>query len=332
MRKRFYSISVLIFISICLIRPIFGTPKSDSLYIKPFQREISTRVLVGIKELSIAIGNSSKLSSSKQIVTYKPNNGIIGGVGVSFRNILLSYYFKLPGTDLNESKFGKTSINDYQVNLTTRYFYFSVFHRSYDGFYVSKPSESYPNWDKEMPYPQRHDITYTTKGIETIINLNPKRYSLNASIKLTEQQLLSVFSGLIYANYSLTGVSADSSLIPSHLKTSFFDGKGLYQTNFSGWTVMPGISYIFVKGRWFLNPIFFTGIGYSQKELLFINDGSERYNDFYFRFSGRLSCGYNNKRLFAGALLEWNDMLLPEENLVIKTENLNVMLMLGFRF
>jgi len=317
---------------ICANSPIFGAIKSDSLYIKPFQRKFSTRVLIGIKELSITIGNSSKLRSSSQAITYKPNNGIIGGIGVSFRNLLISYYFNLPGTVPDESKYGNTSINDYQVNLTTRFFYFSFFHRTYHGFYVSKPYKSYPNWISGMSYPQRQDINYTTKGIETIINFNPSKYSLNASLKLTEKQLRSVFSGLIYLSYSSSNVKADSSLIPSHLRTSFFDSKELYQANFSGWAIMPGVSYVFIRGKWSINPMLFVGLGYSKKELQFENEGSSIINDKFFRISSRINCGYNSKRLFAGAFIEWNKVFLPDESLMIKTENFNLMLMLGFRF
>ncbi len=324
-------LGVIVFLLFVLPNSIFASMSSDSLYIKSFLDKISTRVFVGVKELSIAISNSSKLRSVNSII-YKPNNGIVGGVGISYRNILISYYFKIPGTELDVNKFGNTSINDYQINLTTRFFYFSIFNRTYDGFYVSKPSKSYPDWEDGMPYPQRSDIAFTTKGIETIINLNPKRYSLNASLKLTEQQLLSVFSGLIYANYSLTSVQGDSSLIPGHLQSSFFDGKELYQTNFSGWTIMPGISYILIKDKWFINPMIYVGIGFSQKELLFADNESSNYNDYYIKVNGRLNFGYNSKRFFAGALFEWNETFLPEENLMIKTENFNAMLMLGIRF
>lgn len=265
-------------------------------------------------------------------IVYKPNNGVIGGIGVSYRNILLSYYFNIPGTELDNQKYGKTSIADYQVNLTTRFLYLSGFHRNYNGFYVSKPNQSYPSWEEGMPNPQRPDINYTTKGIETIINLNQNKYSLNASLKLTEQQLRSVFSTLIYANYTITSIRADSSLIPNHLSSAFFGGKQLTQSNFSGWSVMPGLSYNFVRSQLFINPMFFAGIGYMQKELLFVNDGMEKYSDYYFRISSRLNCGYNSKRFFCGIFVEWNEMFLPEKNLMIKTENFNVMLMGGIRF
>ena len=313
-------------ISTCIL---FG---ADSLFLKPFSRKISTRILFGVKDLSISISNSSKLVTSVPTVLYKPNNGIIGGVGLSYGNILLSYYCNVSGTELDKRMYGKTSIADYQLNLTTRFFFISGFHRTYKGFYVSNPNESYPHWEEGMPYPQRSDIKYVTKGIETIISLNPSRYSLNASLKLTEQQLRSVFSTLIYANYFLTSVSADSSLIPSHLRSYFFDGKELYQSNFSGLTIMPGISYSFVRSRWFFNPMFFSGFGYLQKELLFTAQATNKYKDFYFRVSSRLNCGYNSKLFFAGVFVEWNDMFLPEKNLMIKTENFNVMLMLGLRF
>lgn len=311
--------------------------KSDSLYIKPFFRKFSVRTMIGIKEIGIkefsfSISNSSALRNSSPKILYKPNNGLIGGVGISYRNILLSYYFNVSGTELSHKRFGKTSINDYQLSLTTRFFYISGYNRTYDGFYVSKPDEIYPDWDKSQPYPQRPDITYSTKGVETIVNLNPRRYSLNASLKFTEQQLQSVFSVLLYANYSVLKVSADSSIIPSHLKSSYFDGRDLYKTNFSGWSIMPGLSYSFIKNKWFVNPIIFAGVGYMQKDLYFSNDGVDKYGDSYLRFSARLSYGYNSRKFFMGALFEWNEMFLPEKDLMIKTENLNLMVVLGFRF
>jgi len=311
---------------------MFAAFKSDSSYVKPFSKKFSARLLLGIKELSFAISSSSKLNGSDPSVVYKPNNGVIGGVGVSYRNILLSYYFNVAGTELDNQRYGSTSIADYQINLTNRLLYISSFHRTYNGFYVSKPYQSYLNWEEGMPNPQRPDIKYTTKGIESIINLNQSKYSLNASLKMTEQQVRSVFSTLIYANYSTTSISADSSLIPSQLRSSFFDGKELTLSNFSGWTIMPGVSYSLARRQWFLNPLFFAGIGYLQKELLFANDGAIRYNDYYFRISSRLNCGYNGKLFFVGAFIEWNEMFIPEKELMIKTGNFNVMLMAGIRF
>lgn len=331
MRTRYFAIIVLAFL-LFDYNITFAFFRSDSLYLKPFTRNMSARLLIGVKELSLSISNNSSLISSAPKVIYKPNNGAIGGVGVSYGNILISYYFKVAGTQLSDQKYGATSIADYQVNLTTRIFYFSAFHRSYNGFYVSRPSESYPNWSDDMPYPQRPDIKYATRGIETIVNLNPHRYSLNASLKLTEQQLRSVFSPLIYASYSLTSVSADSSLIPSHLQSLFFEGNEIHQSDFSGWTLMPGVSYSLVKSKWFFNPMIFSGIGYLHKEIHFENDGSIKNSDYYFRIGSRLNCGFNSKFFFSGVFIEWNDLFLPEKNLMIKTENFNVMLMVGLRF
>lgn len=329
--KRFSAVAVFI-VLICFSGDAIAGFKSDSLFLRPFSRKISTRLLFGMKEFSFSISNSKNLRNSVSKVTYKPNNGIIGGVGLSFGNILLSYYFNVSGTEPSSQDYGKTSIADYQLNITTRFFYLSAFHRTYTGFYVSKPDESYPEWNASMPYPQRSDISYYTKGIETIINLNPNKYSLNASIKLTEQQLRSVFSTLVYANYTLTNIIADSSLIPTYLQPSFFEGKSLYQTNFKGWTVMPGISYSHVIKKWFFNPMFFAGCGYLHKELLFLDQEAKNYKDYYFRISARLNLGYNGRRFFAGSFVEFNQMFLPEEGLMIKTGNFNVMLMVGYRF
>jgi len=331
MGNRFSKIILLIII-LGFTNNSFAFFRPDSIYFRPFSHKFSVRALVGIKELSISISNSSTLLGSASKILYKPNNGLIGGVGVSYRNILLSYYFNVPGTELDHDKFGKTNINDYQLSMTTRLLYLSGYHRTYSGFYVSKPNESYPNWDFSQPYPQRPDIKYVTKGVETILNLNPRRYSLNSSLKFTEQQLLSVLSPLIYANYNLFNVSADSSIIPSHLQSNFFNGRKLYKTSFKGWAVMPGLSYNFIKNKWFINPIVFAGIGYMHKDLFFENNGIDKFNDYYFRMSIRLSYGYNSKNFFMGALAEWNELYLPEKNLMIKTENLNLMVVLGFRF
>ena len=95
---------------------------------------------------------------------------------------------------------------------------------------------------------------------------------------------------------------------------------------------MPGLSYSFIKNKWFVNPIIFAGVGYMQKDLYFSNDGVDKYGDSYLRFSARLSYGYNSRKFFMGALFEWNEMFLPEKDLMIKTENLNLMVVLGFRF
>lgn len=308
-----------------------STFKPDSLFLKPFSRKVSIRSMIGIKEFSFSISSNPEIENHRRI-SYKPNNGLIGGIGVSYNNILLSYYFKIPRTELNANECGKTSTSDYQINLTNRYVYLSAYHRKYSGFYVTKPQETYPDWEAGMQYPLRPDIKYTTKGIETIISLNPRKYSLNASIKLTEQQLRSVFSTLLYANYTVINIHADSSLIPIHLRNYFFEGSDLFKSSFYGWSIQPGITYSFVKSKWFFNPMFFAGFGHLQKDLYFTDMGSKRYKDYYFRISTKFNCGYNSKQFFTGIFFDWNEMFLPEKNLMIKTENLNVMLVAGFRF
>lgn len=326
---RFVVIVVAIF---GCIESVYSNVRSDSLFIRPFSSKISARALIGIKEFSIEFNNSSKLRSSNPDVTYKPNNGLVGGIGISYRNTLISYYFKIPGSESSKREFGNTNISDFQVNLTTRFFYFSLFNRTYTGFYLSNPSNSYSEWREGMPLPQRSDIISDALGAEAIVNLNPRRYSLNASLKLTEQQIRSSFAGLIYANYTLSDVEGDSTLIPSQVKVTYFEGDELIKANITGWTVMPGISYVFVRGRWFFNPIFFTGIGYAVKELHFVNNSSEDYHDYYIRINARLNCGFNGNNIFGGVHAEWNKMFYPEEDFIIKTENLNVMLMFGIRF
>jgi len=332
MRNRHFVTIALILFLLTSSNFTFANFKSDTLFLKPFSHKFSARILFGIKEFSISISSSSKRSNSSPKVIYKPNNGVVGGIGLTYKNILIGYYFNISGTELNNREFGKTHIADYQVSLTNRFFYISGFHRTYNGFYVSKPYESYPGWKEGMPYPQRKDIIYNTKGIETIINLNPSRYSLNASLKFTEHQIQSVLAPLVNFNYSNSMVKADSSLIPLHLSGYFFNEKELYQTNFSGWTLMPGLSYSFVRNRWFFNPMLFTGFGYLKKELLFKDQNSEKYKASYFRINSRLNYGYNGKNFFTGIFFEWNEMFLPKRNLMIKTENLNLMLMLGLRF
>lgn len=306
--------------------------KPDSLYLKAFPLKFSVRTIAGFKEFSITISNNSKVANQIQRISYKPNNGLIGGIGVSYKNVLLSYYFQVKGTEMSEERFGKTSINDYQINLTTRYLFLSGYHKTFNGFYVAKPKESFPEWVEGEPNPMRSDISCTTKGVETILNLNPNKYSLNASLKLTEQQIRRVFSPLIYANYSSFSVSGDSSLIPSHLRNSFFEGNELFKSEFKGWSLQPGVAYGFIINKWFVNPMVFAGFGYLQKDLFFSNQVTRNYKDYYFRLSAKLNCGYNSDFLFSGIIIDWSEMFLPEKNLMIRTENFNIMLMAGFRF
>ncbi|MHC1704462.1 MAG: DUF4421 family protein [Tenuifilaceae bacterium] len=332
MSSRYFAFIFLIFLSFIVVDSQATIFKPDSLFLKPFPKKISVRTMVGIKEFSIAISNSQDIRSQAQRITYKPNNGLIGGIGISYKNLLVSYFYRIPGTELNTNRYGTTTIVDFQINLTTRYVHLSGFNKTFDGFYVAKPKESYPAWEAGTPNPLRSDIKFQTKGLETIISFNPRKYSLNASLKFTEQQLKSVFSPLLYANVTYIGVKADSSLIPSHLKDLFFDGKELIKSDFSGWTLQPGVAYSFVRNNWFFNPMVFAGFGYLQKDLIFSNQAVEEYKDYYFRVSTRLSCGYNGRLFFYGVLLDWNEMFLPEKNLMIRTENFNVMLVAGFRF
>ncbi len=305
--------------------------KPDTLYVVPFKQRFSVRIYTGVRELSFIIANGNK-SGTNEKISYKPNNGVVSGIGFSVNNLLINFTTKLPGTEQDINRFGKTDIVDYQLNLTLRYLHVSLFQRNYSGFFIANSSAVNPDFTNLNSKIIRPDINYQTNGFETIYSLNPRRYSLNASFKMTEKQVKNVWAGLIYANYSSINISGDSTLIPFSIKSSFNDQDFLYKGSYLGGAIQPGVTYSFTKGNFFVNPMFFAGIGYVQQKIFVVGDGINKYNNIYFRLSTRVSSGYNGRWFFGGFVLDWNNSYLPARSLTIKTGILSVMFLGGFRF
>jgi len=323
-----------LFFTACIV--LFGLNaiafKSDTLYIKPYRSHFSLRLYSGLKELSFKIYNGKSDDNAIDRIIYKPNNSVVCGVGFSIKNLLLSLTTKLPGTDLRSDRFGKTDISDYQLNLTLRYLHISLYHRYYDGFYISNTSKIDPDFANIGIRIIRPDVNYLTKGFETIVSLNPKRYSLNASFKMTEQQVRNVWAGLVYANITSVNISGDSTLVPYNLQSNFSSQDLMKKGDYFGGAIQPGITYSYTFGKFFINPMFFAGLGYIQKKIYIVGNGFNEYNDIYFRMSSRINFGYNSNWFFTGFTIEWNNSFLPNRNLSINTSNFNVMMMGGFRF
>ncbi|GEM_PF-2245527 len=308
-------------------------PGIDSTYIKPYPKFFSFRANLGIKEFSIGIKDKTENGETKHTVIYKPNNGLIAGVGFSFRNILLNFHVKVPNTELNPGRYGTTNIVDYHINITHRFIYLSAHHRWFNGLYVSNPELVDNSWTSDQPYPQRTDIAYTSRGIETIINFNPHRYSLNASLKATELQVRSAWSVLLYGNYLDLSVKGDSSLVPLNTSRANHEDSGIVGAQFSGFSVQPGVAYMKVHEKFYISPMVFAGTGIQTKTLrTAVGLGQTYSNSLSFRLGAKLNAGYNGNRYFACIQFDWNNNLFPDSEITFKAGSYSINLFAGFRF
>ena len=305
--------------------------KPDSLFIKPYNTLFTVKLFTGIRDISFNIRDEIRDNSEKNRLTFKPNVGMTGGVGFSVRNLMLSFSSSLPGTERDITRYGETHATNYQLNLTMRFIHLSMFHRRYSGFFLSNFEKNYP--DQFSPVlKMRPDITYNTLGAELIYSLNPRRYSLNASFKMTEKQVRNVWAGLIYANIASISIDGDSSFVPSVISSYFPNSNQLFRGNYFGWSIQPGITYCFVRRNWHVNPMVFSGVGYANKKVHYFEDGVEEYNDFFFRFSAKIFVGYSFKKFFTGLSFDLNNAFIPEKKLMIRTGNMNLIYSVGFRF
>lgn len=306
--------------------------KVDSLFIKQYPWKYSVRFFSSTRIVNFGFNNGFEAGTPDTKVVYEPNNIFALGASVSYRNLVLSYAWSTPFSLRRARLYGETSIRDFQLNITQRIGVLSFYYRNFKGFYIANAAEIISSWVKGSPHPVRPDADFSTLGGSILVNLNPKRYSLNAAIKQTELQVKDAWSLLVLAEYSDNSFSGDSSLIPYTVKDNFFSGEPINRVSYKGVGLMPGVSYYVGLRSFFLNPMVFVGPGYFEKGYKHSQSNSSYEKDFSLKTSVRLYSGYNYKRYTMGLVFNHDQTFIPDGHFSFRSGVIYMSFSAGVRF
>jgi len=326
MKNAIYTFFILLF---CF--PFTGkSGPIDTNYIERNLNKFSFRILATDKINNLVIRPPADAPAGMDKIKYSPNLNTTAGIGATYKNIALNLSFKLKGTERDSKNYGETDFKDLALNLYLRNLYFSLYFRSYDGFFMRNPQNVYTNWDQTLPNPQRNDLSLKSTGVEMYYTLNREKYSLNAIYKFTERQLKSTGSVLLHGELNYLEIKSDSSLVPSFISSYYYNG--FQGGEFPSLTISVGYSYCLVYKRFYLAPTILSGIGYIQRNITSQNAPDVFKEDWLSNTFIRVCGGYNGKVFYAGVFFDTQAVFLKEAQIGFRTSDFSFRVMLGYKF
>lgn len=302
----------------------------DTAYISSYYRRLVITLPLSTRFLKFSL--IDPVSGNKLV--FAPNLQYNLGISVSSRwaSFIVNSGVKLFHGD-NSTK-GKTSFQDYQLNLYGRKFTTDMFVQFYSGFYI-RNSKSFNAYTSDAPYLIRKDINALHLGVNSYYIINHKRFSYGNSFAFVEQQKKSAGSLLVGLYYSYFDVTGSPSIVSEPFRSSF-DSLSFIR---SGHSHSFGLNLGYIYTLVFLKKCYATASavqGIGAEQLVYVHDDNSIKN----RFSGgagklniRLALGYDNGRYFVGAMGMTDYYLLRGKSSSTFDYSLGkVMVYIGYRF
>ncbi len=190
---------------------------------------------------------------------YMPNNPAKIGLGLSWKNSILSVAGGYGFDFLRDKKRGKTQSLDLQYHHYDRKFIFDFFMQRYKGFYVEDMKSSSDDFEL-CP-----DLRLYQYGIQAQYILNNKKFSYKAAFVQNEKQLRSAGSLLLGGGAYITNIQSDGSFM--HME----------RTDLKNFQFGLNVGYAYnwvINRKWFVNGSFTGGINFGSEKISTF--GSER--------------------------------------------------------
>ncbi len=273
-------------------------PKFDTAYIRDISDRLSVR-LYGVSKFS---NFDIKDNDSVKSVSYAPNSNLNLGFAVYYKWFGLGLAFDFPFINDDNHKYGETRRLDVQTNIYTRSLTIDFHYQKYEGFYIENPQDYIPEWDPELPYPQRPDINSFNLGGSCIYAFKHRKFSNRAAFVQTDLQRKSAGSFLLGGYFSLFRVEGDSSFIPYQIIDQCNPDLTFNDLQVYGIGIAGGYSHTFVMWkRLYFSLTLTPGIAIQNYNVKYPEDIPEKHGSFVAgRFAARIALIYNTERLYAG--------------------------------
>ncbi len=302
----------------------------DTNYIKSYHKKLVITIPVSYKKLQFSILDFK--SGNK--LTFAPNQQFDFGISISSRwaSFILNTGAKLFSRD-NEIK-GKTSYQDYQLNLYSRKITTDMFFQNYSGFYI-KNSKSYASYSNTQPYDIRTDVKAVNMGASTYYIVNNKRFTYRNSFTFVERQKKSAGSILLGVYYSYFDAKGSPSLVTYPFKINFdslsFIRRG--HTHNFGFNLGYIYTLVFLKNC-YATASLVQGIGETQ--IVYEREDSTIYRQLRGgagKLNVRFALGYDKRKYFIGTMAMFDYYLFRgSENSTLDYNFGKFMIYVGYRF
>jgi len=271
----------------------------DTSYIKSYYKR-----LVIILPFSTRFLNFSLIDLlSKNKLSFAPNLQYNIGIGVSSKWASFSINNVVKIFNNNTDIKGKTSNQNYQLNLYFRKFITEILDQNYSGYYI-KNSESFNSYKSDKRYLIRADVKTLNFEVNTYYIVNNRSFSYGNSFAFVEQQKKSAGSLLLGLYYSYFDAKGSPSLVTSAFKSSF-DTLSLIH---NGHTYNIGVNLGYIYTLVFLKRFYSTASyvqGFGGEQVNYQRDDNSTYNKWVNgaeKSEVRLAFGYDDGKYFAGAM------------------------------
>jgi hypothetical protein len=299
----------------------------ENAYIGNFEKRFMVKTFIATRNLSFNI--RSRIGQRKS-VTYSPNGNYLLGMGFFYKRLGLEVAVKLPASDKNNRRYGRTRYLDLQTNFYGSQFGGDLTYQRYQGFYPRNPALVDSTWQPGNVFPYRSDIKARNIAANAFYIFNHKRFSYKAAYTQTEKQLQSAGSFILMASFSHLLFDGDRSLLPVSSSTgeeniSFQRGK------FQNTSILPGYAYTYIIDDFYFSAALHLGGGIQYKNYT-VNNNRKRELTLARKNHIRVAGGYNSHRWMAGASVIIDNTPIRTEELVLSASNFNIKLFVGYRF
>jgi len=261
--------------------------------------------------------NAPEVDSNVHLVS---NNDIKLTLRFNYKFLSLSASFApefLPGND-DDEEFGKSSFQNYQINMFPGRFVQNVFFRRMKGFYVENTQDFLPTWIGGDPYLQFPDLKVITWGGRTGFILN-ENFSVKTLYNRQEWQLESSGSLVPDLKYEFTKMTNDfENGYGKENQVDMRAGIGYYYN----WVVTPKVN---------IAPFARAGIGPRFYKYTFLGE-VEKDNYFVKEYGGGLILGYNTDKLYMGVIGELNGISYNDDTNDVTNNLWHAVFYIGYRF
>lgn len=250
------------------------------------------------------------------VLRYSPNGNFNLGAGFSYKWLGIGVAFNLGFINNDDELKGETNSLDLQVDLFSNRLFFNGNLQYYKGYYWNNPQVYYPDWNINDSLLVRPDISTVTLGVKGIYIFNHDRFSFKAAYQYSERQLKSAGSMLLGARFSLYGIDADSSFIPTHLHEFYSNSTDIVGISSLSLGASFGYTYTFILGKYvFINALLMTGINSQFISTQDINDeelesGAKLSTNLTFR----MAVGINKPKVYYGMSFFADSFLIRNPN------------------
>jgi len=304
--------------------PEIETYHYDTNYIESFNSKLALRFVAPKRVEQFSIRDAK----TGQKYTYNANEHYGIGVGFTYKWLAVDMTLNPDFTQKDNDKFGDTDEFNLKGSAYLKRTLVDGYLRYYKGYFVSNPTANTPNWQPNMPYPQRGDIQTIGWGFNYTIPFNWDRYTPKVTFVLDGKLKKSAGSFMAISSIYFYHLKADSSIVDDTFKPE----AQINKADIALLGQLFGYSYTLVYKDFYASGGIYPGVTFP---LGTVQSESGKENPTFtanFKLMVRAGVGYNIEKWYAGAylILDNNQTKLPAD-LILGNTLAEFRLFVGYR-